>query len=65
MDQRPQYKSRYIEPKKRKWGIFLNSLAQEKNRTLLAQALRSTIDKYNLMKPKSFGTEKDTILQTK
>jgi hypothetical protein len=32
------------------------------NRTPMAQALRSTIDKWDLMKPKSFCKAKDTAL---
>jgi hypothetical protein len=35
------------------------------NRTLIAQTLTSTIDKWDLMKLKSFCTAKDTINRTK
>ena len=35
------------------------------NRTHMAQALRSTIDKWNLMKLKSFWMDKDTLSRTK
>ena len=35
------------------------------NRTPMAQALRSTIDKWNLMKLKSFCKVKDIVIRTK
>ena len=35
------------------------------NRTPMAQALRSTIDKWDLMKPKRFCKSQDTINRTK
>ena len=33
-------------------------------RTIMAQALRSTIDKWDLMKPQSFCKAKDTVNRT-
>ena len=46
--------------------ITLKSLAQEYflNRTPVAQALRITINKWDLKKLKSFYTAKDTDIQT-
>jgi hypothetical protein len=41
----------------------LNSLAQE--RTPIAQALSTAIDKWDLTKLKSFYTAKDTFIQAK
>lgn len=47
-------------------GIALNSLAQGNflNRTLLAQALRPTAHKWDLMKMRRFCRAKDTVIQT-
>jgi hypothetical protein len=35
------------------------------NRTVMTQVLRSTIDKWELMKLKNFGKAKDTVNKTK
>ena len=47
MDQRPQYKTRYTKLDKREnGGIILNNF---QNRTSIVQALKSTINKWDLM----------------
>jgi hypothetical protein len=45
MDQRHQQKSRYTEPDRRETGEFLGTRENFLNRTSIAQALRSTINK--------------------
>ena len=61
MDQRPQYKTRYTKPDRREGreqrehiGIGDNFL----NRTPIIQALRLTINKWDLMELKSFGMQR-------
>ena len=52
---------------KRKWERTLNTMGTGEiflNRTPMAQALRSTINKWDLMKLKSFYKAKDTINKT-
>jgi hypothetical protein len=54
--------------KQEKMGIGLECMDTGKNflnRTLTAQALRSTIDKWDLIKLKSFYKAKDTVNGTK
>jgi hypothetical protein len=68
VDRRPQYKTRYTKSDRRKVG---NNLEQSGtgdnflNRTPTAQALRSTINKWELVKLKSFCKARDTIKRTK
>jgi hypothetical protein len=67
VDQRPQHKTRYTESNRREsgkepptyghGGSFLN-------RTPMAQALRSGIDKWDLMKLKSFCKADDIVNRT-
>jgi hypothetical protein len=61
MDQGPPRKTPYTELIGKKVGIVLKSLAQIDflNRTSLAQALRPTIDKQDLIKMKSFYLSKE------
>jgi hypothetical protein len=55
MDQRPQHKSGYTEPGRIKNILELFSPGKDfLKRTPLAQTLRLTINKRDLMKPKSF-----------
>ena len=71
MDQRPQHKTRYTEPdrkKKKKVGNSLELFVIEKdflNRTMVTWVLKSTINKLSLMTLRSFCTAKDTVVQTK
>jgi hypothetical protein len=67
VDQGPQHKTRYTKLNKRESGKSLDFLVTGGNflnRTLMAQALRSTIDKWDLMKLKSFCKAKDTVNRT-
>lgn len=59
MDQRPQHKSRDTEPNRRE---SRDSLVQKKD-VLVTQTLR-TINKWDLMKCKSFCMAKDAIIQS-
>lgn len=43
----------------------LELIAQERNRTLVVQALRPTINKYDFMELECFCTAKDTIIWVK
>ena len=71
MDQRPQII--YIKPGtlnliEEKVGTSLGCIGTGDNflnRILMAQALRSTTDKWDLMKLKSFSKAKDTVNRTK
>ena len=64
---RLQPKNRYLEPNRRKVenNLELNTGKDFLNRTLLTQTLISTINKWDLMKLKSFCMAKDPIIQTK
>jgi hypothetical protein len=64
----PPHKTRYTEPNRRENGEELWTHQHRKNflsRTSMAQALRSTIDKWNLIKLQSFWKAKDTVNSTK
>ena len=59
MDQRPQHKASHTEPYRRKSGNhFLNI-------TPTAQTLRETINKWDLLKLKTFCKAKDIVSKTK
>ena len=67
MDQRPQHKTRYTKSNRKESGNCLECVGTGDkllSRTPVAQALRSTIDKWDLMKLKSFCKTKDTINRT-
>ena len=68
MDQRHQHKTRYTEPDGREVERRLNSCVQEKDflyKTPLVQALRSTINKWDITKLKHFCMAKDAVILTK
>jgi hypothetical protein len=72
MDQGPPHKIRYTETnrkkkKKREWERASNMGTGENflNRTQIAYALRSRIDKWDLIKFQSLCKEKDTVNRTK
>jgi hypothetical protein len=57
-----------LNPIKEKMGKSLEHIGTEEiflNRTLMAHALRSTIDKRDLIKLKGFGKAKNTVNRTK
>jgi hypothetical protein len=54
-----------IEEKVRKSLVHISTARNFLNRTLMAQALRSRIDKWVLIKLKSFCKERDTVNRTK
>ena len=69
MDQGPQHKTRYTESNRRESGKEPQTHWQGDggnflNRTPMAQALRSRIDKWDLVKLKSFCKAKDTVNRT-
>ena len=68
MDQEPQHKTRHTKSNRREIGKYLEHIGTRDNflnRTPMAQALRSTIDKWDLMKLQSFCKAKDTVNRTK
>ena len=68
MDQRHPYKTRYTETIRRKVGKNLQHIGTGENflnRTPMAYALRSRIDKWDLMKFQNFCKAKDTVKSTK
>jgi hypothetical protein len=68
MAHRPQYKPDTLNLIEEKVGNSLELIGTGDNflnRTPSAQALRSTINKWTLVKLKSLCTAKDTIIQTK
>jgi hypothetical protein len=68
MDQGPQHKFRYTKPDRREIRDSLELIitgGKFLNRTSLAQALRPTINKWNLMKLRSFYPAKNTIIWKK
>ena len=68
MDQGPPHKNRYTESNKRESGEDLQTHGHGKiflNRTTMAYAVRSTIDKWDLIILKSFCKVKDTVNRTK
>ena len=68
MDQRPSHKTRDTEINKGESGEKPRRYGQgEKflNRTAMAYAIRSRIDKWDLIKLKSFCKAKDTVNKTK
>jgi hypothetical protein len=67
MDQGPQHKTRYTESNRRKMWESLELVltgGNFLNRTPVAHALRSTIDKWDLIKLQSFFKAKDIIDKT-
>ena len=60
-----QYTLNLAEEKVRKNCELIGTGEDFFNRPLLALALRSTVNKWNLMKLKSFCNAKDTIIWTK
>jgi hypothetical protein len=67
MDERPQHKMRYTKSVEQKVGSNLELIGIRDNflnRTPVAQALRSTTDKWELMKLKSFCKSKIIINRT-
>ena len=67
VDQGPQHKTRYTETCREKVGKSLELIGTGENflnRTPITQALRSTIDKWDFIKLKSFCNEKDNVNRT-
>jgi hypothetical protein len=68
VDQRPGQKNRYNNLIVKKLGNSIEHISTEDNflaRTPMAQALRSTIDKWDLMKQKNSWKAKNMIKRTK
>ena len=68
VDHRPQHKTRYTKSNRKESGNCLECIGTGDkllSRTPVAQALRLTIDKCDLMKQKSFCKAKPTINKTK
>ena len=68
IDQSPQYKTRDIEPDRRENGDqpgIIETREDFLNRTQIAQTLKSSVEKQNLMKLRSICKAKDTVIQTK
>ena len=68
VDHRPQHKTRYTKSNRKESGNCLECIGTGDkllSRTPVAQALRLTIDKCDLMKLKSFCKAKPTINKTK
>ena len=67
MDQRTQLKTRYtVVDRREENGPDLTGTRNNfLHRTLLAQTLRLTINKWNIIKPRSFCTAKNAFIQTK
>jgi hypothetical protein len=68
VDQEPPHKTKYAESNRRKIGKRLKHIGAGEifqNRTPMTQTLRSTIDKWDLIKLKSFCKAKDTVNRTK
>ena len=67
MDQGPPHKARHTETNRKKLGKTLRDIGTgEKfpNRTPIAYALRSRIDKWDIIKLQSFCKAKDTVKRT-
>jgi hypothetical protein len=47
------------------WNSLVQAITSRTERTSMAQALRSTIDKWDLMKPKSLCKVKENVNRTK
>ena len=65
MNKRPQHKIRYLKLREEKVGDSLKLTGTGKdflNTTPLTLPIKSAIDKWNLMKLKSFCTVKDNII---
>jgi hypothetical protein len=65
---RHPHKTRYTESIRRKLGKnfkHINTEGNFLNRTPMAQGLKSTIFKWDLIKLKSFSKAKDTVIGTK
>jgi hypothetical protein len=68
MKQAPPHESRYTESNRRDCGVNSQTHKHRKKilkRTPMAYALRPRIDKWDLIKLKSFCKEKDTVNKTK
>ena len=68
VDHRPQHKTRYTKSNRKESGNCLECVGTGDkllSRTPVAQALRLTIDKCDLMKQKSFCKAKPTINKTR
>ena len=67
MDQGPPHKTRHTEIEKKQGKILedMGTGGKFLNRTPIAYALRSTIDKWDLIKLQSFCKAKDTVQRTK
>jgi hypothetical protein len=67
VDQQPQHKNRYTESNRRESGKSLELIGTGGNflnRTPMAHALRSRIDKWDLIKLESFYKAKDIVSKT-
>jgi hypothetical protein len=67
VDEGLQHKIRYTEPNRKKMGNnleFIGTGGNFLNRTPMAHALRSTLDKWDLMKLESFCKAKDIVKKT-
>ena len=68
MDQEPPHKTRHTETNRKETGKTLEDMGtggKFLNRTPIAYALRSRIDKWDLIKLQSFCKAKDTVNRTK
>jgi hypothetical protein len=68
MDQGPPYKTRYTESSRKESGESLKHMDTGENfmnRTPMVYALRSRINKWNLIKLQSFCKAKDTVNRPK
>jgi hypothetical protein len=64
MDQGPQHKTRYIETYRKDKFEHIGTGRNFLNRTLMTQALRLIVDKWDLMKLKSNHKGKGTVNRT-
>jgi len=68
VDQGPPHQTRYTQTNRRKMGKSLEHMGPGENflnKTSMAHALRSRIDKWDLIKLQSFCKAKDTVIRTK
>ena len=68
MDQGPPHKTRHTETNRKETGKTLEDTGTGKkfmNRTPIAYALRSRVDKWDLIKLQNFCKAKDTVKRTK
>ena len=65
MDQIPQHKSSHTEPLRRESGMYpwmkWYSSDRFRNKTTVAKTLRSTINKWDILKLRSYCKAKDTV----